>query len=341
MKRKSTLLKQRLVDTNGVRLRVFEAGPLDGPAVVLAHGFPSLGYSWRRILPVLAAAGYHVLAPDQRGYGGSSCPDDVDSYDITALTTDLVGLLDNIGAKRAVWIGHDLGGMVAWAAAHLHPDRVAGVVGLNFPPSPRGKLPTTQALRKMVGDSFLYMLYFQQPGPADAELDHDPAQALRRIMSFDLQSLTDPDAATRMIAPGPMGFVDRLPEPGHPPAWLDDGEFTYYVDEFTRTGFTGALNWYRNFDRNWEILANPASATVAAPALVIIGTNDPTQGFTPRNRATQVATGPYHEVTLDGAGHWLQEERAADVSTELLHFLAAVPGYQTNHGPSKVTDPLP
>jgi pimeloyl-ACP methyl ester carboxylesterase len=315
---------QRLVDTNGVRLRVTEAGDRGAPVVLLAHGFPNLGYSWRRVLPALADAGYHVLAPDQRGYGGSSRPEALDAYDIAALTGDLVGLLDDVGAQRAVWVGQDLGGMVVWAAGHLHPDRVAGVVGLNFPPVPRGKLPPTQAYRKMVGDSFLYMLYFQQPGVADAELDQDPARALRRIISFDLPSLADPDVAIRMIAPGPMGFIDRLPEPGALPDWLSADEFEYYVHEFSRTGFTGALNWYRNFDRNWEILANPAAATIAAPTMFIVGTNDPVQDFTRRDRAAKVVTGPYREVTLDGAGHWLQEECADQVNAALLDFLAGV-----------------
>jgi pimeloyl-ACP methyl ester carboxylesterase len=120
-----------------------------------------------------------------------------------------------------------------------------------------------------------------------------------------------------------------LPEPGEPPKWLDATEFGYYVSEFSRTGFTGALNWYRNFDRNWEILGSPATATIPAPALVIIGTNDPTQGFTPRDHATQVATGPYREVTLDGAGHWLQEERPTEVSTEIVRFLADLNDYRT------------
>lgn len=252
---------------------------------------------------MLAEAGYHVLAPDQRGFGGSSRPEAVDAYDIAALTADLVGLLDDAGAERAVWVGQDLGGMVVWAAAHLHPDRVAGVVGLNFPPMPRGKLPPTQAYRKMVGDSFLYMLYFQQPGIADAELDQDPARTLRRMISFDLPSLADPRVATRMIAPGPMGFIDRLPEPGGLPDWLSASKFDYYVTEFARTGFTGGLNWYRNFDRNGHILANPATATIAVPTLCIVGTKDPVQGFTPRDRTKEVVTGPYREVTLDGAGH--------------------------------------
>jgi pimeloyl-ACP methyl ester carboxylesterase len=317
-------VRERLVDVNGVRLRVVEAGDRGAPVVLLSHGFPSLGYSWRRVMPALADAGFNVLAPDQRGYGGSSRPEAVEAYDIAALTGDLVGLLDDVDAQRAVWVGHDLGGMIVWAAGHLHPDRVAGVVGLNFPPAPRGKLPPTRAFRKMVGDSFLYMLYFQQPGVADNELDQNPARALRRIISFDLPSLADPGVAMRMIAPGPIGFIDRLPEPGSPPDWLSADEFDYYVAEFARTGFIGALNWYRNFDRNWEILANPAARTIAVPTLCILGTNDPTQGFTPRDRVAEVVTGTYHEVTLDGAGHWLQEERSDEVSAELLKFLASL-----------------
>jgi pimeloyl-ACP methyl ester carboxylesterase len=317
-------VEQRLIDVNGVQLRVAEAGDRGAPVVLLSHGFPSLGYSWRRIMPALADAGYHVLAPDQRGYGCSSCPSALEAYDIAALTGDLIGLLDDVGARRAVWVGHDLGGMVVWAAGQLHPERVGGVVGLNFPPAPRGKLPPTQAFRKMVGDSFLYMLYFQQPGVADTELDANPAQALRRIFSFDLPSLADPDVAMRMIAPGPTGFIDRLPEPGALPSWLSDDDFAYYTEEFARTGFTGALNWYRNFDRNWEILANPPAPTIAVPALCIIGTNDPTQGFTPRERAAEVVCGPYREVILDGAGHWLPEERADEVSDELVKFLAGI-----------------
>lgn len=317
-------MKQRLIDVNGVQLSVTEAGDRGAPVVLLSHGFPNLGYSWRRIIPVLAEAGYHVLAPDQRGYGRSSSPQAVEDYDIAALTGDLVGLLDDAGAQQAVWVGQDLGGMIVWAGAHLHPDRVAGVVGLNFPPTPRGKLPPTDAYRKMVGDNFLYMLYFQQPDIPDAELATDPARTLRRIISFDLPSLADPDIALGMLAPGPAGFIDRLPEPSELPKFLSADEFDYYVTEFTRTGFAGALNWYRNFDRNWDLLADPPAATVTAPALVIIGTNDPTQGFTPRDRATQVATGSYREVLLDGAGHWLQEERAEEVNKELLAFLAGL-----------------
>lgn len=318
-------MRERLVDVNGARLTVIEAGDRGAPVVLLSHGFPSLGFSWRRIMPALAEAGYHVLAPDQRGYGGSSCPDNVGAYDTVSLTADLVGLLDDVDAERAVWVGHDLGGMLVWNAAQLHPDRVAAVVGLNFPPAPRGKLPPTEAFRKMVGDSFLYMLYFQEPGVAEVELDRDPARALRRIFSFDLPALADADVALRMITPGPDGFIDRLPEPGALPDWLSTDDFDHYVDKFTRSGFTGPVNWYRNFDRNWKVLANPTTTTISVPTLCIFGTNDPTQGFHSRDRVSQVVTGPYREIILDGAGHWLQEERPEEVSAALIAFLADLP----------------
>jgi pimeloyl-ACP methyl ester carboxylesterase len=159
------------------------------------------------------------------------------------------------------------------------------------------------------------------------------ASACQRFaISFDLSSLADTDVAIRMFAPGPMGFIDRLPEPGALPDWLSADEFDYYVTEFARTGFTGALNWYRNFDKNWEILANPATATIAVPTMCILGTNDPTQGFTPRDRAAEVVTGPYREVILDGAGHWLHEERANEVSAELVNFLACLQRSDESHG---------
>lgn len=250
---------QRLVDTNGVRLRVIEAGDRGAPVVVLAHGFPDLAYSWRHQIPALAAAGFHVLAPDQRGYGGSSCPGAVAAYDIAALTADLARLLDDVGTQHAVWVGHDLGAMVAWSAAQLHPDRVAAVVGLSLPPMPRGQRPPTKAYRKMFGENFLYILYFQQPGVADAELDSDPVRSMRRMIS-GLQTLGDADAAARMFAPGPRGLLDRLAEPAALPAWISE-DLDHYVTAFARTGFTGALNWYRNLDRNWEIMAHPVAAT--------------------------------------------------------------------------------
>ncbi|MCV6972853.1 alpha/beta fold hydrolase [Mycobacterium bohemicum] len=311
---------ERLVDTNGVRLRVTEAGERGAPVVVLAHGFPELAYSWRHQIPVLAEAGYHVLAPDQRGYGGSSRPDAIEAYNIHELTADLVGLLDDVGAERAVWIGHDWGAPVVWHAPLLHPDRVAAVAALSVPALPRAKVPPTQAFQKLFGENFFYMLYFQEPGVADAELNADPARTLRLMMG-GLRLSGDGAAAMRMVAPGPEGFLDRLSEPDELPEWISQAELEHYVDEFSRTGFTGGLNWYRNLDRNWETTAELTDAKIAVPSLFMAGTADPVSGFTRADRAAEVISGPYRQVMIDGAGHWLQQERPDEVNALLLEFL--------------------
>ena len=314
---------QRLVDVNGVRLRIIEAGPPDGPVVILAHGFPESAYSWRHQIPALAAAGFRVIAPDQRGYGGSSRPEPIEAYDIGQLSGDLVGLLDDAGAERAALIGHDWGAVVVWTTAQLHPDRVAAVAGLSVPPVPRPLTPVTEALRRIFGDAFFYMLYFQQPGVADAEMDADPRRSLRRMLG-GMRAPQDEAAAMRMLAPGPEGFIDRLPDPDRLPDWLTAADLDHYVAEFSRTGFTGALNWYRNYERNWHLTAHPAAETISAPSLFIGGTDDPVLTFTKTDRARELAVGPYRQVMLDGAGHWIQQERPDEINTELLTFLSEV-----------------
>lgn len=314
---------QRFVNLDGVRLRVTEAGDRGAPVVLLAHGFPETAYSWRHQIPALADAGYHVLAPDQRGYGGSSRPEAVDAYDIGALTGDLVGLLDDVGAQRAAVVGHDWGAVVAWHMPLLHPDRVAAVAGLSVPPVPRPLSPPTEALHRIFGDNFFYILYFQEPGVADAEMAADPRRAMLRMLG-GLRAPQDEAAALRMLAPGPTGFIERLPDPARLPDWLRVEDLDHYVDEFSRTGFTGALNWYRNFDRNWQITADPPARTITVPALFVGGTADPVLNFTRTDRAREVAVGPYREVMLDGAGHWIAQERPAEITAELLSFLSGL-----------------
>ena len=303
-----------------MRLRVIEAGDRGAPVVILAHGFPELAFSWRHQIPALAEAGYHGLAPDQRGYGGSSRPDAIEAYNIHELTADMVGLLDDVGAERAVWIGHDWGAAVVWNAPLLHPGRVAAVAARSVPATPRSHVAPTKAWRKRFGENFFYILYFQEPGVADAELDADPARTMRRMMG-GLRASGDHSAALRMVAPGPEGFVDRLPETDRLPGWLSQDELDHYVGEFSRTGFTGGLNWYRNFDRNWETTPELAGAKISVPCLFIGGTADPVLSFTRSDRASEVISGPYHQVMIDGAGHWLQQERPDEVNATLLEFL--------------------
>lgn len=316
-----------MVQTNGVSLRVTEAGEPGAPVVVLCHGFPELAFSWRHQARDLAEAGYHVLVPDQRGYGGSDKPASVDAYDVVELSADVTGLLDSEvggGADTTVLVGHDFGAVVAWTAPLLHPGRFSAVAGLSLPPVPRPKVPTTQAFRRIFGENFFYILYFQEPGPADAELAEDPATTLRRL--FATPPAGDDAAAQRMLAPGPEGFLARIPEPNGLPGWISEQDFGTYVDEFTRNGFTGPLNWYRCFDRNWELTADPPAPTIEVPALFLGGTADATLAYTPRHRAREVVTGPYREVMIDGAGHWLTEECPREVTRELLRFLAEETG---------------
>lgn len=314
---------ERLVETNGVQLRVVEAGERGAPVVLLAHGFPELAYSWRHQIPVLANAGYHVLAPDQRGYGGSSRPEAIEDYNIVALCDDLVGLLDDVGAERAVIVGHDWGAMVAWNFPLLHPDRAAAVVGLSVPPVPRPLRPPIEIWREQFGENFFYILYFQEPGVADANLSRDTRETMLRVFGGPRRP-EDHGASARMLAPGPEGWVERLPQPIALADWITADEFDHYVEEFTRTGFTGGLNWYRNFDRNWELTADTPAATITVPSLFITGSKDVVRTFTRSDRATEVVTGEYEELVIDGAGHWVQQERPDEVNQALLKFLSGL-----------------
>jgi pimeloyl-ACP methyl ester carboxylesterase len=314
------LVHTHRVKTNGVELDVLDAG--QGPLVVLCHGFPELAFSWRHQLPALAAAGYRALAPDQRGYGGSSRPDAVDDYDIVHLTDDIVGLLDWAGAERAVVVGHDWGSMVAWGMAQRHPDRVAGVVGMSVPFIPRGERPPIEVLRYLLGDQFFYILYFQAPGVADAELGADPARTLRRLYASASGSDRRPEELAELVsADDGRGFVERLREPETLPGWLSADELGVFVDGFTRSGFTGPINWYRNMDRNWELSADLAENRIEMPALFITGAGDPVLAMTPPSLMDGWVTDLRGSLSLDGAGHWVQQEKPTEVNDALLRFL--------------------
>lgn len=315
-------IRERSVSTNGVRLHVVEAGA-EGPVVVLSHGFPELSYSWRHQLPALAAAGYRVVAPDQRGYGRSDRPEPVEAYDIHHLVADLVGVLDDIGAERAVFVGHDWGSMVASHVALLYPERTAGLVNMSVPHLPRAEVAPITAMRNLFGDNFFYILYFQQPGAADAELGGDPARTMRRLLAGAIAAeggMRDP----ANFANDGRGFVDRMPEPAGLPSWLTREELDHYTAEFRRTGFTGGLNWYRNLDRNWATTEGLAGAKVECPSLFIGGARDPVVAMTPPGIGHGALADHRGDVLADGAGHWVQQEAPDVVNAALLEFLAQI-----------------
>lgn len=313
--------EHRVTSSDGVELHVVEEG--EGTPVLLAHGFPELAYSWRHQLPALAEAGYRAIALDQRGYGRSGRPDAVEAYDIEHLAGDVIAVFDALGVERAVVVGHDWGSMVVSHLALAHRDRVAGLVNMSVPHLPRGPVPPITAMRNAFGDSFFYILYFQEPGVADAELGGDPARTMRRMLAgLAVRSDSPPDPS--FFANDGRGFVDRMPEPERLPGWLSQEELDRYVAEFERTGFTGGLNWYRNLDRNWELTADLAGARVEVPSLFIGGADDPVIRMTPPSVAHDALADHRGDVVVEGAGHWVQQEKPDEVNRALLRFLQEV-----------------
>jgi epoxide hydrolase A/B len=295
-------MTKRRIATNGIELHVVEEG--DGRPVVLCHGFPELSYSWRHQLHPLAEAGHRAIAPDMRGYGKSSIPEKQEAYDVLTLCADLVGLLDEIGEDRAVFVGHDWGSIVVWQLALAHPQRVQAVVGMSVPFLPRAPAPPIGLLRQAMGEDF-YIVWFQEPGVADEALARD----VRRTLTTSRQWTA--------------GWAEE--EEGEEPArpdWLTEEDLRVYVEAFERTGFTGGLNYYRNFDRNWELTEGLADRKVEQPALFITGSRDPVRRFAP----DQVMDGWVEDLrgrlVLEGAGHWVQQERPGEVNEALLRFLA-------------------
>lgn len=314
--------RERRIATNGIELHVVEAG--EGFPVVLAHGFPELSYSWRHQIPALAEAGYHVLAPDQRGYGRSDRPEAIEDYDMLHLTDDLLGLLDDIGAERAVFVGHDWGSLIVWQMSVLHPDRVAGVVGMSVPFIPRAAMPPVQMMRAVFADSFFYIVYFQEPGVADADLGADPGETMKRMLAGLTTASEGGADLSGLAAPDGTGFVDRLPAVTRLPDWLSQEELDHYTAEFTRTGFTGGINWYRNFDRNWELTAHLDGAKVTVPSAFITGSADPVALMTPAAMMDGWLEDHRGTTVVEGAGHWVQQEAPAEVNAVLLTFLGGL-----------------
>lgn len=313
----------RLVETNGITLRIAEQG--SGPLVLLCHGFPESWYSWRHQIAALAAAGYHVVAPDQRGYGGSDKPPRIEQYTQLHLVGDMVGLLDALGERQAVIVGHDWGAPVAWNAALLRPDRFPAVAALSVPYTPRGAMRPTEAFRHVAAGNFMYILYFQQEGTAENELGRDVRRTLRSVL-YSASGDPPPSERYRGVLPATAGWLDAMTDPKQLPSWLSEADLDYYTAEFERAGFRGGLNWYRNFDRNWELMAAWENAPITVPALFVAGTADGVITMAraaldalPRNVPNLRKT-----VLLDGCGHWTQQERPAEVNAALLEFLAEV-----------------
>jgi epoxide hydrolase A/B len=322
----TTKAKHRIVEANGIRMHVAEQGT--GPTVLLCHGFPECWYSWRHQLSALAAAGFHAVAPDMRGYGQSDAPPEIDRYTLLHLLGDMVGLLEALGIARAVIAGHDWGAPVAWLAAQLRPDRFPAVIALSVPFRARGTVRPTTVMPR-TDDAVWYQLYFQEPGVAEAEFDRNVRTSFR-IGRINVSGDAPPRPHPFGMVPLPGGLFGRVPSVPPPlPAWLTEADIDYYTSEFTRTGFRGGLNWYRNIDRNWELLAPFDGVPVRVPALYIAGDRDPVVKFPGMER--HIADMPkfvpqlHGPIMLAGCGHITQEERAPEVNAAMIDFIQGLP----------------
>jgi len=313
-------ITHRTVESNGIKLHIAEAG--QGPPVVLVHGFPELWYSWRHQLPALAEAGYHAIAPDVRGYGGSDAPQPIEAYSMRHMTADVAGLLDALGERSAVVVGHDWGAPIAWHCALLYPERFSAVVAMSVPFLPRAPMPPTQLFKQAFANSFFYMLYFQEPGVAEGELEAD----VRRSMRVFLYTASGdaPEGLALAQKPKDSTFLEGMPEPERLPAWLTEADLDVYTKEFERTGYRGGLNRYRNMDRDWEELSELGGAKVQQPALFIGGDRDPVLRFTALDAMREQVPNLRNALLLPGCGHWVQQERPAEVNAALVDFLRSL-----------------
>ncbi|TXL86468.1 alpha/beta hydrolase [Streptomyces sp. IB2014 016-6] len=317
--------EHRLVDVPGGRVHLVEQGT--GPLVLMVHGFPESWYSWRHQLPALAAAGYRAVAVDVRGYGRSSKPSAVEDYRMLAHVADNVGVVHALGEETATIVGHDWGSNIAAGSALLRPDVFTAAALLSVPYAPRGGPRPTDAFARIGGDEEFYVSYFQTPGRAEAEIEPDVRGWLAGFYAGISGDTMPPEGEGGLFFVAPGGRLrDRFPA-GRLPAWLSEADLDHYAGEFERTGTTGALNRYRNVDRDWEDLAAWDGAPLTQPSLFIGGGLDASLAWMSEAVRNFPSTLPglVSSHILEGCGHWVQQERAEEVTGLLTRWLDALP----------------
>jgi pimeloyl-ACP methyl ester carboxylesterase len=315
------------IASNGIELHVASAGPADGQPVVLCHGFPELWYSWRHQLAALAAAGYRAFAPDLRGYGGSSRPTTVDQYGSDNLTADLGGLLDHYGYEKATFVGHDWGAMVVWEMGRLHPDRVSSLFNMSVPFT-NAPAPPLEIFKVIFEGKFFYILYFQPLGVAEAEFEADPRHFLRTMLySASGEGMASGAPALGDAPAEGTRFLDILsPPPAVLPAWLTEHDVDVYAAAFEKSGFFGPVSFYRNMDANWQRSHEIPPSAYVMPVGFLTGSLDPVNAMMPGAAEAMAEAMPdFRGATLvEGAGHWVQQEKPAETNAALLQFLIDV-----------------
>ena len=314
----------KYIDLPDLRMAYWEAGERSHrPSIILCHGFPEIAYSWRQIIPQLAQSGFHVIAPDQRGYGYTGNPlsdrggpEDVALYDMAHLCGDLDSLVSALNIDKAVFVGHDWGGIVTWQLPFLRPNRVAGLIGVNTPFIPRLTMDPIKAFRETLGDD-MYIVAFQDYGLAETKLGKDVARSLR--VFYRKSDLVSPREGPWVnFALLKILDLDESTWSGNP--ILSDNDLEIYANAFKRNGFRGPINWYRNFTRNWENSAD-FSQSIDIPSLMICAENDP---FLPPSMAQPMSKYVHDLEThlISDCGHWTQNEKPAELTHLLIDWLS-------------------
>ncbi|GAB2898604.1 alpha/beta fold hydrolase [Streptomyces mayteni] len=320
---RSTVATHRLVPSPAGRIHLVEQG--EGPLVLLVHGFPESWYSWRHQLPALAAAGYRAVAVDVRGYGRSSRPRAPEAYRMLDLVTDNVAVVVALGERTATIVGHDWGATIAANSALVRPDVFTAVGLLSVPYTPRGGPRPSEIFARMGGEEEFYVAYFQEPGRAEAEIEPDVRGWLAGFYAaLSADTMPAPGAPDPHFVSRGGALRDRFPT-GVLPGWLSEDDLDVYAGEFERTGLTGALNRYRNMDRDWEDLAEFDGAPVAQPSLFVGGALDASTTWLSDALDAYPVTLPglVSSHLLADCGHWLQQERPAETNQLLLDWLAS------------------
>jgi pimeloyl-ACP methyl ester carboxylesterase len=312
----------RFIQSNGITMRIAETGT--GPLVLLAHGWPESWYSWRHQMTMLADAGYHVVAPDMRGYGETDKPAAVDDYNINHVAGDLVGILDALGEETAILVGHDWGAIVAWTTVLLHPSRFTALIAMSVPYGGRVAQSPMDSWREDFGENFFYILYHNEPGGvAEAEYDAHPRGLISRLYLSpnaprEPSIITDPRRSAG-------GWIGRLGAPKGLPDWLRQEDLDYVVSQFENAGFRGGINYYRNFHRNWEITEHLQGVTIKIPVLFIAGSRDSVIAGADKDRLTATISRAAEDlrdvVLIPEIGHWVQQEAPADTNAAMMEFL--------------------
>lgn len=308
---------------NGTRIRAVVEGK--GPLCVLVHGWPESWYSWRHQIGPLVDAGYRVAAIDVRGYGGSDKPAAIEAYAMKELTSDVAGVIDALGADQAILIGHDWGAPIVWVTSILHRARVKAVVGLSVPYLGRPPIPPMELWKQVYKDRFFYQLYFQEPGVAERELEADVRTALRKVYFSASGDAWNAERTTTAAKPSTATMLEGLVDPKPFPAWLSEADLDYFTAEFEKSGFRGPLNRYRSQGIDFEQLPQLAEEKITEPALFVAGSRDPVLRFIPGvsvlDRMDRYYDDLRGKVVIDGAGHWIQQERPEAVNAAVVDFL--------------------